>query len=440
MPRSRRKNVSGFPPLSVVGDGFAPVTVASRFGKFTLRRQVLEPSDGSTHRIPGNAYLPPHQSIIITRGLQEWACLLPQDLSFTTASRLLGWQPQPEPLLSDTTIRTLVRQHGQALREAEHAEACDLLQRADLATLTPALTTSQPPRGRAAWPPELAAAVEAALAAGAERAPEGVTAADWARVLARHQQEPERSVAQLRTLGPQVQPDEVLVVPDEVCTRKTGGGFWELRTARVSTSAGTRYVSGTGASFLTVLLVLVLLCAGRDRRLLVVADGARWIRAWAAQLTERWPKTQLLLDWFHLRKRCSEWGSMACGGRKAKAALLRPVYRHLWRGEVADAIAVLEAYRPEARNVEWLDKLITYLREREPYIPPYGERRRTSQYIGSGQVEKANDQIVAQRQKGAGMRWSLDTSDALAALRTLHLNGGWDAYWTHRQMPSLVTD
>ncbi|NWF80476.1 MAG: hypothetical protein HXY37_10585 [Chloroflexi bacterium] len=124
--------------------------------------------------------------------------------------------------------------------------------------------------------------------------------------------------------------------------------------------------------------------------------------------------------------------------RKARATLLRPVYRHQWRGEVAAAIGCLEAYRPEARNEEWLDKLITYLREREPYIPDYGERRRTSQSIGSGQVEKANDQIVAQRQTGAGMRWSLDTSDALAALRTLHLNGGWDAYRVHRQMPSLL--
>lgn len=421
-----------------MADGFALVTVASRFGKLSLRRQVLELKDGSPHRIPGNALLPLYQGIIITRGLQEWACLLPQELSFATASRLLGWLPQPEPVLSDTTIRTLVRQHGQALREAEHSEALDLLKRPDLATLTPALTTSQLPRGRAAWPAELSAAVDAALTAGAERAPEGVSAADWARVLARHQQEPASSAAQLRTLGPQVQPDEVLVVPDEVCTRKTSGGFWELRTARVSTSTGTRYVSGTGSSFLTVLLTLVLLCAGRDRRLLVVADGARWIRSWAEQLSERWPQTQLLLDWFHLRRRCSEWASMCCRGRKAKAALLRPVYRHLWRGEVSAAIACLEAYRPETRSEEWLDKLITYLREREPYIPHYSERRRTSQYIGSGQVEKANDQIVAQRQKGAGMRWSLDTSDALAALRTLQLNGGWDDYWAHRQMPSLI--
>jgi hypothetical protein len=52
---------------------------------------------------------------------------------------------------------------------------------------------------------------------------------------------------------------------------------------------------------------------------------------------------------------------------------------------VSAAIACLEIYRPETRSEEWLDKLTIYLREREPYIPHYGERRRTSQYIGSGQ-------------------------------------------------------
>jgi hypothetical protein len=414
------------------------VSVASRFGKLTLQRQVFAPTDPTGHVIPGNAVLPAHHGIIITRGLQEWACLLPQDLSFATASRLLGWQPQAEPLLSDTTLRNLVREHGQALRQAELVQAQAVLARPDLADLRPHLTVVPPPRGRAAWPAELTAAVDAALAAGVERPPEGVLAADWARVLAQHHHHPACPAAQLRTLGPQVQPDEVLIVPDEVCTRKTSGGFWELRTARVTTSAGTRYVSGTGETFLTVLLAVVLLCASRDQRLLVLADGARWIRAWVVSLQERWPATRLILDWFHLRKRCSEWASMFCCGRHAKKALLRTVYRQLWRGEVDAAIASLEAYRPEARQAEWLDKLISYLDERRPFIPDYGERRRTREYIGSGQVEKANDQIVAQRQKGAGMRWSLETSDALAALRTLRLNGEWDAYWCHRRLPSLV--
>ncbi|MBX0328968.1 hypothetical protein K2Z83_14920 [Oscillochloris sp. ZM17-4] len=113
-----------------------------------------------------------------------------------------------------------------------------------------------------------------------------------------------------------------------------------LRTTRVTATVGTRYVSGTGATFL------------------------------------------------------SEWASIFCRGRRAKKTLLRTIYRHLWRGEVDAAINCLESYRPEARTTEWLDKLIGYLDARHPLISDYGQRRRTSQYIGSGQAEKDNDQIV----------------------------------------------
>jgi hypothetical protein len=36
------------------------------------------------------------------------------------------------------------------------------------------------------------------------------------------------------------------------------------------------------------------------------------------------------------------------------------------------------------------------------------------------------------------MQWSLSTSDALASMRTLYLNQGWDRYWEHGQVLSLV--
>lgn len=45
---------------------------------------------------------------------------------------------------------------------------------------------------------------------------------------------------------------------------------------------------------------------------------------------------------------------------------------------------------------------------------------------------------MAQRQKGQGMHWSLETSEALAALRTLMLNGGWERYWRDREVLPLV--
>lgn len=389
--------------------------------------------------MPSNIVLPAHQGMLITRGLQEWACLLPQDLSFESVTRLLGWQTHEDQILAATTVRALVRTHGQIIRQAEQTEVAALLERDDLATLTPQLVPSAQPRRRAGWSAELNAAVDTALIAGSTRPPPGITLADWERVLTARRDEHTRAVEELRHLGPEVTLDQVLTTTDEVLTRKLARRrFWELRTARVVTTQGSRYLSGTGDGFLVLLLVMVLLCAGRQRVVVLLADGARWIRNWFAALATLRATSTMILDWFHLRKKCADLGSMICHGRKAKAALLRPLYRELWRGEVDVAIAWLEAYRPQARNGERLDELIEYLHDRRAYIPNYGQRRRERQYIGSGHIEKANDLIVAKRQKGAGMHWSLATSDALAALRTLMLNGGWDQYWRHRQVLSLV--
>ncbi len=89
------------------------------------------------------------------------------------------------------------------------------------------------------------------------------------------------------------------------------------------------------------------------------------------------------------------------------------------------AVTYLEQYRGQAKNAEAVEELIAYLRARADWIPNYRARRREQQYIGSGHVEKANDLLVARRQKGPGMQWSQATSEGLAALRTLVLNGGW---------------
>jgi hypothetical protein len=83
-----------FSPGVVHADGHEMVTIASRFTQrvpaLKLSRQVCQHADTQSHVMPGNAVLPPHNGMIITRGLQEWACLLPQELSFATVARLLG--------------------------------------------------------------------------------------------------------------------------------------------------------------------------------------------------------------------------------------------------------------------------------------------------------------------------------------------------------------
>ncbi len=102
-----------------------------------------------------------------------------------------------------------------------------------------------------------------------------------------------------------------------------------------------------------------------------------------------------------------------------------------------EAVAILEAYRPKAKNIEKLEELINYLQNRRTYIPNYKARRKQRKYIGSAHAEKGNDLIVARRQRHQGVHWSQETSTALAALRTLLLNGGWDLYW-QQQVLSLA--
>jgi hypothetical protein len=377
--------------------------------------------------------------MLLTRGLQEWACLLPQQLSFAAVARLLGWQTQQKPVLSDTTIRTIVRTHGQSLRQAEQAEVAALLQHHDLTPHSLLVVPHGQGRRCAGWPAELAAAVATALAADQLRPPDGVTWADWERVLAADRADTTRTVEELRQVGPDVAADQVLLTVDEVLTRQAQAHhFWEVRTTHIVTAEGYRYLSGAGAMFLQHLLVVVLLAQQEWRTLLLIADGARWLRAFFTDTLTHIVDKTMLLDRYHLHQKCAQLCSRICDGRQARSKLLLRLYRRLWRGNVAGAIAVLHAYRGQARNTEVLETLIAYLETRQAWIPNYRQRRIDQQYIGSGQVEKASDLIVARRQKRPGMQWSQETSDALAALRPLMLNGGWECYWQLREVMPLV--
>jgi hypothetical protein len=133
-----------------------------------------------------------------------------------------------------------------------------------------------------------------------------------------------------------------------------------------------------------------------------------------------------------------ELSSLLCRGKTAKAHLLRRLYRRLWRGDVGGAIAVLEAQRGETKNEAKLDELLGYLQAPQVWIANQRQRRIERFSIRSAQVEKANDLIVYWRQKKPGMQSSEARSDALAALRTLMLNGLWDRYWQQRQVLPLV--
>jgi hypothetical protein len=119
---------------------------------------------------------------------------------------------------------------------------------------------------------------------------------------------------------------------------------------------------------------MALLALGAHQSLLLIADGARWIRTFFAETLAQIPTKTMILDWYHLAQKCLEASSRICRGKVARAQFLRRLYRRLWCGNVAAAIAFLEAYRPQAKNGAMLETLL--------HISTHG--RRGSQTIGSG--------------------------------------------------------
>jgi hypothetical protein len=99
-------------------------------------------------------------------------------------------------------------------------------------------------------------------------------------------------------------------------------------------------------------------------------------------LTQIATKT-MIVDWYHLHQKCLELSSRICRGKQAKRWLLLRQIR-LWRGDLAAAIALLEAYRPQSRKTEALDTFSACLQAREDWMVNYGERRIDQHSIGSG--------------------------------------------------------
>jgi hypothetical protein len=387
-------------PEVVNGDGHDPLKVASRLGILQLPRQVCYRPGEDQHTLPGNTGLPEHAGQVTTRGLQEWVCILPQDLPFGTSQRLLGWMTHDPEVLSETQERRWVCAHGQIIRQAEKAEAEALLERPNLDGLQAQLTPAKQPRRLAAWPKELNAVVETALSQPEACPPEGVGKEDWERVLQARRSEAAWQPEDLRRLGPAVRVGQIIASTDDIEVRRPQKRkFLELRTAYVRTVQGYRYLSGPAAVVLQQLYLLLVLCGGGiSAKVTLLGDGAHWIANFFQERLAAWPLAELIVDWYHCRKKCYDLTSLIAHGHTAKTELLGLLLIHLWRGQVQEAIDILEEYRPQTKNLAKLDELIAYLDKRRPYLPNYQARRIQQKYIGSAHTEKTNDLIVARRQ------------------------------------------
>lgn len=148
-----------------------------------------------------------------------------------------------------------------------------------------------------------------------------------------------------------------------------------------------------------------------------------------------YPNLGIILDWFHLVKKCKELLSMSMKGRLLRNEVLIKIMPLLWHGLTNRAITTLEEIESKnVKNDEKLLKLIEYLERNKTMIPCYAIRKRLGLKNSSAIGEKMNDLIVSSRQKHNGMSWSKNGSLALAILTTAKLNGEKDIWLKKKEL------
>jgi len=192
---------------------------------------------------------------------------------------------------------------------------------------------------------------------------------------------------------------------------------------------------GTG-NVLILLMAFLLNNRLLGQRLQFFTDGQRSLDAAILRFFSWQANMGIVLDWYHLEKKCKELLSMAMKGRKVRNAFLEQLSPLLWHGMVDHAIEALRNLDPDlVKNRDVVDQLIAYLERNRDHIPCYAARKALGLRNSSNAGEKANDLVVSERQKHNGMSWSKQGSVALASVSTLARNKEYLQWFRHGDIP-----
>jgi hypothetical protein len=412
--------------------GTRPFTFKTIFGQVTVRRsRILHQQDGSIEVPSAVAWDTSHQ-MMITHNLRDAVCDQMGDQSARESCADVCQYAGDEDLLGPSTIIDIVHQEGERLIAAQRERARAILadaSEAQLSLLGPVVADPDAVTGLVDDDPPFDDSEEAR--AEWERA-----RAEW---IATGSAGGEPAFPVAKDEPREVDEGFVIVEPDEVKTKaQPSSGRKEIWTyTAVVLVAGLRYCFAEATAeglWLQVSALLLELGVPRgERRLLVLGDGAAWIRTWFEGLGIS--SKAMALCWWHLRKRCYESMSSAGGAKDRRGVFEKELLGQLWRGEVEAAIGLLRGALGWVRNPSAVEDLIGYLEKRRAYIPDYEQRQRAGLWIASTPVEKYNDWAVSARCKHRGMSWSLPGVLALAAMEAARRNGELDEWRRDRELP-----
>lgn len=160
----------------------------------------------------------------------------------------------------------------------------------------------------------------------------------------------------------------------------------------------------------------------RYTNLVFIADGAKWIWKWVEAY---YPNAVQVLDFFHAFEKICTWIALATKDDNLQKQLCQYMEEMLRNSQTKELIDYIHTIDCKGGILQKRTDLIHYLQNNIQRMD-YKDYVKNGYLIGSGAIESANRNVIQQRLKRSGQRWTLKGGQQVLNLRTTFLSGNWD--------------
>ena len=169
--------------------------------------------------------------------------------------------------------------------------------------------------------------------------------------------------------------------------------------------------------------------ADHVRQLTVPGDGAAWI--WNIA-TDKFPGATQIVDLFHAREHLHDLArQLEFMLLDRRDEWLAARLEDLDYGDIDGIVAATREYPLKGIKKDEIDTALGYFENNAPRMR-YHWFRQCGLFVGSGLVEAGCKSVIGHRLKRAGMHWTVNGADAIAALRCQQASRPEDQIWPAR--------
>lgn len=156
---------------------------------------------------------------------------------------------------------------------------------------------------------------------------------------------------------------------------------------------------------------------------IIIGDGASWIWKW---VESNYPGATEILDFYHAKEKLVIFSNQQFKDDEKRKEWVRDKCEKLLQNSVEQVITELKSLRPKNElSKEAKGKTIKYFTDHSERMM-YKTFLDKGLLIGSGPIEAAHRNVLQQRMKLSGQKWTIKGVNAMANLRCYRKSGAWE--------------